>query len=74
MTTSMTRHILAAALCLFTVTGCGGPAKGEDPRVLSEGSLVRVSLDDLEGRLAATVALSGTPAKPRGTLTVRSTI
>lgn len=49
MTTSVTRHILAAALCLLTVTGCG-PGKGEDPRVRSDGRLVRVSLEDLDGQ------------------------
>jgi len=47
VTTSSTKHILAAALCLLTVTGCGGRGKEGDPRVRSDGRLVRVSLDDL---------------------------
>lgn len=47
MTISPTKHFLAAALCLLIVTGCGGHGKEGDPRVQSDGRMVRVSLDDI---------------------------
>lgn len=44
------KNVLAVALCLLVVSGCGGQVREEDPGVRSDGTTVRVSLDDIGGK------------------------
>jgi uncharacterized membrane protein len=54
--------VLTALLCLLLTAGCGGEAPKRDPRVLVEGTTVRVVIDDIDsrqGKLFTYVASSG---------------